>query len=283
MAAVGVREETFTPRYRAIERSIRQRLAKLSPGAELPTDAELCAEFGVSRMTARHAMNRLIQEGLLYRIPGRGTFVGEAPTHRRANSLLSFSNEMRRQGRVPSSRVLGRALRAPTREEAARLQLKDGEKVMWFRRIRLADGHPIAVESARLNRRTAETLLAADLERESLHAVLVRAGFLPTKGRATIASEPASADDARWLKMRKGDPMLVERRIILDQQGRPLEFTESRYPADRYALDVDFVVESSPSSLTTAARGPAASLSPAVRGPAASLSPTGRGQGRGGE
>ncbi|TMF53875.1 MAG: UTRA domain-containing protein, partial [Chloroflexi bacterium] len=45
------------------------------------------------------------------------------------------------------------------------------------------------------------------------------------------------------LKMRKGDPMLVERRVILDQQGRPLEFTESRYPADRYALDVDFVVE----------------------------------------
>ena len=62
-------------------------------------------------------------------------------------------------------------------------------------------------------------------------------------GRATINAEPAGADDARWLKMRKGDPMLVERRVILDQQGRPLEFTESRYPADRYALDVDFVVE----------------------------------------
>jgi GntR family transcriptional regulator len=244
MVAVGAAsEETFTPRYRTIEQAIRQRLAKLLPGAELPSDAELCAEFGVSRMTARHAMNRLMQEGLVYRIPGRGTFVGEAPTHRRANSLLSFSNEMRRQGRTPSSRLLGRALRAPAREEAARLQLKDGEKVLWLRRIRLADGQPIAVESARLNWRAAAAVLAADLERESLHAVLVRAGCLPTRGRATITSEPASADDARWLKMRKGDPMLVERRLILDQQGRPLEFTESRYPANRYALDVDFVVE----------------------------------------
>ena len=71
----------------------------------------------------------------------------------------------------------------------------------------------------------------------------MRAGCLPTKGRATITAEPATADDARWLEMRKGDPMLVERRVILDQRGRPLEFTESRYPADRYALDVDFVVE----------------------------------------
>jgi GntR family transcriptional regulator len=237
------RDDAYVPRYREIEHAIRQRLARLKPGAELPSDAQLCEEFGVSRMTARHAMNRLAQEGLVFRVRGRGTFVGEPPTHRRANSLLSFSNEMRRQGRVPSSRVLGRALRAPTREEASRLQLKDTEKVLWLRRIRLADGHPIAVESTRLNRRTASAVLAADLQKESLHAVLVRAGCLPTRGRATITAEPAAADDARWLQMRKGDPMLVERRTILDQQGRPLEFTESRYPADRYALDVDFVVE----------------------------------------
>src|SRR5206468_6928445 len=235
--------ETFTPRYREIEQAMRQRLAKLAPGAELPSDAELCEEFGVSRMTARHAMHRLVQEGLLFRAPGRGTFVAEAPTHRRANSLLSFSNEMRRQGRVPTSRILGRALRAPTREEVVRLQLKEGEKVLWLKRIRLADGEPIALESTRLNRRTAAAVLMASLERESLHAVLVRAGFPPTKGRATIDAEGASADDALWLQMRKGDPMLVERRVIVDDRGRPLEFTESRYPADRYALDVDFVVE----------------------------------------
>ena len=236
-------EDTFRPRYREIEHAIRQRLARLKPGAELPSDAQLCEEFDVSRMTARHAMNRLAQEGLVFRVRGRGTFVGEAPTHRRANSLLSFSNEMRRQGRTPSSRVLGRALRAPTRDEAARLQLKDSDKVLWLKRIRMADGHPIAVESTRLHRRTAAAVLAADLQSESLHAVLVRAGCLPTLGRATISAEPATTDDARWLKMRKNDPMLVERRVILDQQGRPLEYTESRYPADRYALDVDFLVE----------------------------------------
>jgi len=236
-------DDAFTPRYREIERAMRQRLAKLAPGAELPSDAELCEEFGVSRMTARHAMHRLVQEGLLFRAPGRGTFVAEAPPPRRANSVLRCSNEMRRQGRVPTSRILGRALRAPTREEVVRLQLKEGEKVLWLKRIRLADGEPIALESTRLNRRTAAAVLRASLERESLHAVLVRAGFPPTKGRATIDAEGASADDARWLQMRKGDPMLVERRVIVDDRGRPLEFTESRYPADRYALDVDFVVE----------------------------------------
>jgi len=235
--------ETFTPRYREIEQAMRQRLAKLMPGAELPSDAELCEEFGVSRMTARHAMNRLADDGLVFRVRGRGTFVGDPPTHRRANSLLSFSNEMRRQGRVPTSQVLGRGLRAPTREEAARLRLKKGEKVLWLKRIRLADGEPVALESTRLHPATAVAVLRGALERESLHAVLVRAGFPPTSGRATISAEPADADDARWLKMRKGGAMLVEQRVIVDHRGRPLEFTESRYPADRYALDVDFVVE----------------------------------------
>jgi DNA-binding GntR family transcriptional regulator len=237
------REVSYTPRYREIEQAIRQRLAKMAPGDALPSDAELCQEFGVSRMTARNAVHRLAQEGLVVRVPGRGSFVGESPTHRRANSLLSFSNEMRRRGRVPSSRLLTRGLRSPTKEEATRLQLKDGEKMVLVKRIRLADGKPIAVESARLHGRTAGAVLKANLEKESLHTVLVRAGFLPTRGRATLWAEQADVEDSRWLQMRRGDPMLVERRIILDQRGRPLEYTESRYPADRYALDVDFVVE----------------------------------------
>lgn len=215
----------------------------MAPGETLPSDAELCKEFGVSRMTARNAVHSLTQEGLILRVPGRGSFVGNPPTHRRANSLLSFSSEMRRRGRVPSSQLLTRALRLASREEADRLQLKDGEKLVVIKRIRLADGKPIAVEVCRLHGRTAPAVLQANLEKESLHAVLVRSGFLPTRGRATLWAEPAGVDDSRWLQMNRGEPMLVERRIILDQRGRPLEYTESRYPADRYALDVDFVVE----------------------------------------
>src|SRR5438094_9748010 len=134
-------------------------------------------------MTARHAMHRLAQEGLVFRVRGRGTFVGAPPTHRRANSLLSVSNEMRRQGRIPSSRLLGRALRAPTREEATRLQLTDGEKLAWPKRIRMADGHPIALESTRLHRRTAAAALAADLPGVALHSVLSRARSPPSYGR----------------------------------------------------------------------------------------------------
>jgi GntR family transcriptional regulator len=236
-------QPSFVPRYHEIEQALRARVASRQPGQALPSDTMLCQEFGVSRMTARHAMQRLAQEGLVYRVPGRGTFVAEPPTHRRANSLLSFSNEMRRRGRVPSSRLLSRKVRKPTSEEAQRLRLKDGEQVIAVRRLRLADGEPIAVESAVLHGRAARAVTAADLERQSLHAVLSKAGFLPTRGRATVRAEAVAGEDLRLLGLRKGDALLVEQRIILDQRGHPLEFTESRYAAGRYALDVDFEVE----------------------------------------
>src|SRR6188472_1573851 len=83
-------------------------------GDALPSDAELCTEFGVSRMTARNAMQRLADEGLVMRVPGRGSFVAEPPTHRRADRLLTFSREMERRGRRPRSRVLNREIRPST-------------------------------------------------------------------------------------------------------------------------------------------------------------------------
>ena len=86
-------------------------------------------------------------------------------------------------------------------------------------------------------------MLDGDLERESLFATLANAGLTPTAGRAALVAESASAEDARLLRIRRGDPMLLERRLIHDQDGTPLELTESRYVGARYGLEVDFDVE----------------------------------------
>ena len=234
---------SFAPRYREIERALRERIGTLRPGDRLPSDSDLCAEFAVSRMTARNAMARLAEEGLVIRDPGRGSFVAEPPSHRRADSLMSFSREMRRQGRVPSSRLLACGVRDVSTREAFELRLDTGEPVVSIRRIRLADGQPIAIEHAVLHGRPAAVILPADLATGSLHEALMAAGFIPTKGQATLWAEAATDEDAALLQVRPGDPLLVERRVIMDQHGRPLERTESRYAADRYALDVGFSVE----------------------------------------
>lgn len=232
------------PQYRRIEQALRERITTLRPGDRLPSDAELTLEFGVSRMTARNAMQRLAEDGLIERQPGRGSFVAEPPAHRRANRLMTFTKEMLRRGLTPSSRLLARSIRPSTPAEAASLGVPARQPVVHLRRLRCADDKPIAIESTILLGVSADAVMTADLTRGSLHEALTRAGFALRRGTGTIsAAAAATAEDARLLSIRVGDPLLVERRVISDSHGRPIEATESRYPADRYALDVRFDVE----------------------------------------
>ena len=228
------------PRYQEIEQSLRARIAALEPHAPLPSDAQLCEEFGVSRMTARGAVQRLVHDGLVYRVPGRGTFVAPERANRTASHILSFSDEMRRKGRAPSSRLLQKRRRSATDAERERLGRNE---VISLRRVRLADGDPVAVETAVFPADRVALLLDGDLEGASLFDTLARGGLVPTAGRASLAAEAATAEDARVLGVKRGSPLLVERRLIHDQDGTPLEWTESRYVGSRYGLDVDFDVE----------------------------------------
>jgi GntR family transcriptional regulator len=236
----------YQPRYRTIEQALRERIAVLRPGDALPSDSELCSEFGVSRMTARNAMHRLAEEGLVLRVPGRGSFVAEPPSHRRADRLVSFSSEMVRRGKVPTSVIVSREIRPASAASAAELQLRPGEPIVYLRRVRCADGEPVALETTLLSGRLSPTVMAADLRHDSLHAILGEAGWSLRRGTATVTAACATQEDARLLDVARGGPMLVERRVILDAHGRPMEATESRYPAERYAIDVRFDVEEAP-------------------------------------
>lgn len=231
------------PQYRRIEQALRERITTLRPGDRLPSDAELTIEFGVSRMTARNAMQRLAEDGLIERQPGRGSFVAEPPAHRRANRLMTFTREMLRRGLTPSSRLLARSIGPSTTAEAASLGITPRQPVIHLRRLRCADNQPIAIESTTLIGACADAVMTVDLVRGSLHEALTRAGFALRRGTGTISAAAATGEDARLLSIRVGDPLLVERRVISDVHGRPIEATESRYPADRYALVVRFDVE----------------------------------------
>jgi GntR family transcriptional regulator len=235
-------ELSLQPHYRQIELALRERIASLQPGERVPSDAELCVEFGVSRMTARHAMERLADDGLVRREPGRGSFVAKPPVHRRANRLMTFTHEMTRAGRVPSSRVLTRVVRPSSSGEASSLGIQVREPVVHLRRLRLADGEPIAIESTILIGATALAVMSADLANGSLHETLQQAGFVLRRGAGTISAAAATAEDGRLLAIGTADPLLVEQRVIEDTHGRRVEATESRYAAARYALEVRFDV-----------------------------------------
>ena len=139
--------------------------------------------------------------------------------------------------------MLTRVIRPSTTAEAASLDIPPRQPVVHLRRLRCADEEPLAIESTVLLGSCADAVMTADLARGSLHETLGRAGIVLQRGTGTIAAAAATAEDARLLAIRTGDPLLVERRVITDERGRPIEATESRYAADRYALAIAFEVE----------------------------------------
>jgi GntR family transcriptional regulator len=207
-------------RYREIERYLRTRVEGARPGAPLPSEAELCERFSVSRMTVRQALQELTNDGLVERRRGQGTFVAHRPVHRRPGVFLSFTEEMNRRGVQATSRLLGAGMDEPRRSESLDLGLAPGSQVVRIARVRLADG------------------LDEDLGGGSLHSALERRGVIATRATGTITARLARASETELLDLAPQSALLVELRILFDQEGRVFERTETRYVADRYVIDV---------------------------------------------
>jgi len=224
-------------RYSQIAQYLRTLVAAGSPGDRLPSDAELCERFGVSRMTARQAVGLLLSEGLLYRRRGQGTFVAARPVQRLLGSPLSFTENMRRRGRRATSRILRAEVTSPSAEDVKALDLDEGERVLVLERLRLADNTPMAIERAVLAPDLAP-VLDVNLETTSLHQAMEGIGRVPTRAHAQVTARAAAADERKLLNLPTEDALLCERRVITDQDGKPLEHTETRYAAKRYVFEV---------------------------------------------
>ena len=226
-------------RYQVIEHWLRGRVLEGREGDPLPSEAELAVQFGVSRMTARQAIQNLAAEGLVRRRRGSGTFVAPKPLHRHAGPLISYTLDMKRRGMVPSSRLVCAELREPSEAEADALRLAPRTRLVCIKRVRLADGAPMAFDTACLTPDCAP-VLARDLEGGSLHEALRAMDRLPTTAQAWISARAATSEEAHLLEIAQKSPVLVERRMISDQNGNPLEFTVSVFNATRYVIDAMF-------------------------------------------
>jgi GntR family transcriptional regulator len=226
-----------TPRYAVIEEYLRELIAAGKPGDPLPSDSELCERFSVSRMTARQAVLRLVNEKAIYRVPGSGSFIADRHIHRGMNRLLSFTEDMTARGRVVSSRVLNAGLRAGAPDELRALHLASADRVVAVTRVRLADGIPLALERAVLPP-TSAPIVQADLATSSMHELMRELGREPTVAHGSLTAVTASPLEAELLAVKVGAGLLVERRTILDQQGAPMEYTETSYVGERYLFDV---------------------------------------------
>lgn len=225
-------------RHEAVERHLRSRVASLRPGDPVESDAELCELFQVSRMTVRQATQRLVAEGVIYRVNGVGTFVGEPQMHRQMGHLRSFTEEMALRGLSVSSKILSSETRRASKDDVAALQLAPRSTVVHLRRLRLAGGEAMAIEDVVLPQ-SFIWLMERDLANGSLHRELTDHGFHPARATGTQVARLATDEDAELLQLPRGSALFVERRIVRTADGQPIESTESRYAGSRFVFHIE--------------------------------------------
>jgi GntR family transcriptional regulator len=218
-------------------RSIMEDLIEtLKPGDPLPSERELAERYGVARMTVRAEITRLAAEGMVERVQGRGTFVAEARVAQAA-TLSSFTEDMRARGLTAGSQVLGQETVPADDMVAGRLGIEPGTPVVRVRRVRTADGEPMALEEAFLAAEQFGALAGEDLEGASLFTVLEeRFGVrFPSADQQVVAVEIVG-EDANLLRVAPGRAGLKFHTILLDADELPLAYAWSLFRGDRYEI-----------------------------------------------
>jgi GntR family transcriptional regulator len=224
-------------RYEQIAEFLRGLVSTAEPGDRLPSEAELCARFGVSRMTARQAMQKVANDGLIVRRRGAGTFVRDRPVPRDLGSPLSFSGSMRARGMTVCSETLEWGEMTPDEAERSALGLERGERGYVLERLRRVDGTPMAIERVVMPRDLALSL-DPGFQDGSLHEAFRRTGRIPTEAHAVVSARRAHKRERELLGLPPSATIISERRTIYDQDGDALERTETRYAANRYSFSV---------------------------------------------
>ncbi|UFN46220.1 GntR family transcriptional regulator [Nocardioides okcheonensis] len=209
-------------------------LRDLGPGVAIPSERELMTSYDVSRATVRKAIDSLVAGGLLQRIQGKGTFVARPRVESRLH-LASFSQDMRRRGLTPSTRLLRVDEERPPADVARTLRLGASGTAWRIDRIRLADDQPMAIEQGWY-----PCSLLPDLDTEDLSGSLYtvfaeRYDLVVDAAEQTLWGESAEGTTARRLEAPVHTPLLVFRRLS-SADGRPIEHVVSRYRGDRYQL-----------------------------------------------
>ncbi|MDX3924282.1 MAG: GntR family transcriptional regulator [Shinella sp.] len=214
---------------------------RLKVGEKIASERVLAGELGVSRMTARQAVQHLTSRGLLEARVGQGTFVTHAVIEQKLSTLTGFTEEMARQGHKSSSIVVLQETRKADNLAAEALKLPVNGLVHRLVRVRLVDGEPVAIETTDVSAALAPGLIdLADFGRESLYHILrENFGIAPTTGEQTMMAATADARTAGSLAIEEGSPVLKLTRLTFDSRQRPFEFVRSFYRGDSFVMKVD--------------------------------------------
>jgi GntR family transcriptional regulator len=202
--------------------------------SQIPSERELCETFGVSRITVRKALSELEREGYLYRKQGKGTFVTSPKIEQRLSRFYSFSEEIRKMGYVPSSKILDFTVMQADKNIAANLQIESGVDVYSLRRIRLANEEPFAIENSFIPCVVCPGLSAEEIAVRGLYgAMRLNYGLIANQAVETFEAVSITADEALHLTVAENAPGLLLERVTYSNMVI-VEYCRSIIRGDRY-------------------------------------------------
>lgn len=248
-------EETAVARARE---QIVELLEVLQVGERLPGERDLSKRIGVARMTLRRAIEELIVDGFLERRPGSGTYA-KRPIVATEFRLVSFSDEMRRRGIQPGSKVISFRRAKANQQVSRKLQISLGDEIYLCVRLRLADDQAIALETLAIPIGLTPGLDESDFKDSLYQAMQKKYGVIVTEAQSTISAVTANKTNANLLDIPQSMPCLEVDMVDRDQFGRLFMYARCIYRGDRYEVRVNATSTSSPvalrSSSTSRAKG----------------------------
>lgn len=215
----------------AIKQDIEQGIWKI--GQRLPSERNLSENFEVSRMTLRQAITLLVDEGILERRIGSGTFVASRRVQEKMRGTTSFTEIVKSQGKLPSSKLISYIKIHPSSQEMQQLQLSPREAIIRMERVRYADHIPVVYEVAAIPEKMIKNFRKEEIT-EHFFQTLVKNGYEIGKSQQTISAKIAEKEVAAYLDIDEGKALLALTQVSYFTDGQPFEFVRSQYVGDRF-------------------------------------------------
>ncbi|WP_258360773.1 GntR family transcriptional regulator [Moorella sulfitireducens] len=212
-------------------------------GDLFPTDKQLMEKYDVSSITVRRAVAALVDEGLLERRPGKGTFVKREPVEETLGKLTGFFEEMKARGYEPSARIIFTgpvADPAKEKQKVPALRVFGDEPLFLIEKVQQMNGQPITYLRSYWPYEYGSRLAGEDLERHGLYELVEeKLGLALERAEQTISAGRAGKAEAAYLQVKVGSPLLIMERTAYDERGKPVELSINAYRPDRYKYRVE--------------------------------------------
>lgn len=236
-----VDKKSSTPLYIQIQNQIMDaiRTGEYQPGAQVPSELEISAQYSVSRMTARKALDNLVTRGMLYRRKGKGTYVAESVVSYGLSTMLSFSRTLRARGYDVVTRVLMVDVIPASADAIEHLQLDMDSQVIVVRRLRLIESKPAAIHTAFLDNKIFGSILEYDLSKDSLlDAIQSISGTQIAYTKDTVQADLVTRDEARLLEIEPDSPVLRVEGVAFTDNSYPTRYSRAVYRGDMFRFEV---------------------------------------------